>query len=151
MNADFRLAETGDTEVLIEFMRALYEHDQSPFDENTHRAALPQILGDERFGRVWLISRGAETVGYVVLCFGFSLEFGGRDALIDELFVQEDCRGRGIGRETLEFVAAECCSRGIKAVHLEVERANAAAQAVYRKSGFKDHNRYLMTRWIEED
>lgn len=150
MNANFKLAETNDTETLIPFMRALYEHEHIPFDENRHRAALSQILDDEKCGRVWLIGCEAETVGYVVVCFGFSLEFGGRDALIDELFVREEWRGRGVGRQALELVAAECRARGIAAVHLEVERANTDAQTVYRRSGFEDHNRYLMTRWLRD-
>jgi len=37
---------------------------------------------------------------------------------------------------------------GVKALHLEVERTNTAAQAFYRKIGFKDHSRYLMTKWL---
>jgi ribosomal protein S18 acetylase RimI-like enzyme len=37
----------------------------------------------------------------------------------------------------------------VRALHLEVERANTAAQGLYRKFGFADHERYLFTRWIE--
>ncbi len=149
MDVDFKRAGAGDTDALIELMRALYAYDGTEFDERTHREALPHLLGDERLGRVWLIRGGAETVGYVVLTFGFSLEFGGRDALIDELFVRAESRGSGIGKRALEFVAAECRARGIAAVHLLVERSNVVAQSVYRKSGFRDHDRNVMTRRIE--
>jgi ribosomal protein S18 acetylase RimI-like enzyme len=34
-------------------------------------------------------------------------------------------------------------------LHLEVERANTAAQGVYRRAGFKDHDRYLLTKWLD--
>jgi ribosomal protein S18 acetylase RimI-like enzyme len=37
----------------------------------------------------------------------------------------------------------------VTALHLEVERKNKAAQEFYRRIGFQDHDRYLMTRWIE--
>jgi len=37
---------------------------------------------------------------------------------------------------------------GISAVHLEVDHTNTVAQALYRKAGFVDHDRYLMTRWL---
>ena len=37
---------------------------------------------------------------------------------------------------------------GVSALHLEVERQNEAAQGFYRRLGFKDHDRYLMTRWL---
>ena len=151
MDVEFRPAGAGDTDALIEMMRALYEYDGTPFDERTHRAALSHLLDDDRCGRVWLIRDGAETVGYVVLTFGFSLEFGGRDALIDELFVRADARGRGIGRRVLEFVAEECRARNIAAVHLLVERSNTVAQAVYRKCDFRDHDRDVMTRRLPVD
>ena len=46
------------------------------------------------------------------------------------------------------FLADVCRTEGIAALHLEVERANTIAQEVYRKQGFKDHDRYLLTKWI---
>jgi len=37
---------------------------------------------------------------------------------------------------------------GRQALHLEVERTNAVGQTLYRKFGFEDHDRYLMSRRI---
>jgi ribosomal protein S18 acetylase RimI-like enzyme len=34
----------------------------------------------------------------------------------------------------------------VRALHLEVERANTEAQAFYHKAGFADHDRYLLTK-----
>jgi ribosomal protein S18 acetylase RimI-like enzyme len=48
----------------------------------------------------------------------------------------------------MRLVETACRDLGVHAVHLEVERANAAAQGLYRKFGFQDHERYLLTRWI---
>ena len=41
-----------------------------------------------------------------------------------------------------------CSERNISGLHLEVERANARAQALYRRVGFLDHDRYLLTKWL---
>ena len=103
---------------------------------------------DERLGGVWLIRSGASAVGYVVLTLGYSIEFRGRDAFLDELYLRPEARGRGAGRKALEFVEGVCRSLGVRALHLEVERANAGAQALYRKAGFVDPDRYLMTKWV---
>jgi GNAT superfamily N-acetyltransferase len=148
MEIDFRPAGPDDVAALVEMMRDFNELEHITFDEAEVRAALAQLLGDESLGRVWLLESGAEAVGYVVLTFGFSLEFRGRNAIVDEVFVREQWRGRGAGRQALEFVARFCRGRGVRALHLEVERANTAAQALYRKSGFRDHDRYLLTRWL---
>jgi GNAT superfamily N-acetyltransferase len=70
---------------------------------------------------------------------------GGRDGLLDELFVTEDQRGRGLGTRALQFAADECRRLGLRALHLEVERQNLEAQRLYRAAGFVDHDRYLMS------
>jgi ribosomal protein S18 acetylase RimI-like enzyme len=144
----FTTARSADADLLVELMRAFYEFDHIPFDERDGRAALMQLISDERLGRVYLIRSGKETVGYFVLTFGFSLEFKGRDAFVDELFLREEFRGRGIGRRALAFAEDQCRGAGVRALHLEVERANTNAQGLYRRAGFKDHDRYLMTKWI---
>lgn len=148
MNIDFRLADVDDVDLLLEFMREYYEFDHLTFDEQVARASLRKILSDDPFGRVWLIQTDGNPVGYVVLTLGFSLMFGGRDAFIDEFYIRADQRGLGIGRRSLEFVEGVCRSLGVQALHLEVERDNTNAQAVYRKFGFEDHAHYLMTKRI---
>ncbi len=141
-------AEATDIETLVVFLRDFYEHEALRFDETAARRALQQIIANPFFGRVFLLEFDGEKVGYTVLTFGFSLEFHGRDAFVDELYIGESHRGRGIGKQVLDFLAEVCRAEGIAALHLEVERANTIAQEVYRKQGFKDHDRYLLTKWL---
>src|SRR5687767_3006332 len=101
-------------------MRELYEHERMDFDERAARAALAQLLADDSHGVAHLILYGAEVAGYLVLTFGFSLEFGGRDAFVDELYVGDGFRGHGAGKAALAFAAEVCRARGIRALHLEV-------------------------------
>jgi diamine N-acetyltransferase len=89
-------------------------------------------------------------VGYLVAVWGYSLEWHGRDAFVDELFVEPGRRGRGIGSRALELAQEECRRAGIRALHLEVERPNTRAQELYRRMGFRDHDRYLMTKVLVE-
>jgi diamine N-acetyltransferase len=146
--AAFNRAGADDAPLLIEMMREFYEHEGLRFDEAGARAALAGLLGDESRGLAWLVALGGATVGYAVLTFGYSLEFKGRDAFLDELYLRESARGQGVGPLALRFLEETCRSLGVGALHLEVERANAHAQAVYRKAGFRDHDRYLMTKWL---
>ncbi len=148
MDISFRLADVADIDLLAEFMREYYEFDHLAFDERVARFALRKILSDASFGRIWLIQKAESPIGYVVLTFGFSLVYGGRDAFIDEFYIRAEHRGHGIGRRSLEFVEDACRALGVQALHLEVERDNTNAQAVYRKFGFEDHAQYLMTKWV---
>lgn len=151
MEPTFRPVEVSDFDALLPMIRALCESDGTPFDEAKVRGALARLVADESLGRVWLIESGGEAAGYVVLTFGFSLEFGGRDAFVDELYVREEFRGRGFGRRTIEVAERACRERGIRALHLEVERANTGAQRLYRRAGFCDHDRYLMTKMMNDE
>jgi ribosomal protein S18 acetylase RimI-like enzyme len=146
----FRLAQGSDADALLALMRGLYEHDRIAFDEAGARAAFSQLLADDRLGLVHLILLGGEVAGYVVLTFGFSLEFRGRDAFVDELFVKKESRGRGAGAAAVRFAEDLCRARGVRALHLEVERSNTRAQDLYRRAGFRDHDRYLLTKWVDE-
>jgi GNAT superfamily N-acetyltransferase len=132
--------------LIVGWMAQLAAQDAMRFDERVGREALERLLDSPDFGQVWLLQLDAEPAGYVVLTFGYSLEFGGRDAFVDELFVAEGMRGHGLGSHAIEFASETCRALGIRALHLEVDHDNPRAQSLYRRSGFVDHDRYLMTR-----
>jgi GNAT superfamily N-acetyltransferase len=144
----FTLATAADRDLVLALMGEFYAIEHLPFDEAVASASLEALLGDRRLGRLFLIAIGEEVVGYVALTFGFSLEFRGRFALLDEIYLREAARGRGLGRASLRFVEHVCRGEGIAAIRLEVSRANTTAQAVYRRAGYDDHARDLLTKWV---
>lgn len=147
---DFRLrdASLNDLDLLLDLMQGLYAFDHMPFDPKRARRALAGLLADSSLGRVFLVEAGGEVVGYAVLTLGYSLEFGGVYALLDELFILEAHRGRGAGRYVLELLEAFCRKMDLQALRLEVERTNRGARDLYAKMGFELHERDLMTLWI---
>ncbi len=148
MKTSIRRATSADHAALIELMARFYTEEGYAFRRRATRKALAQLMADELFGAVWAFRRQGEIVGYLVVTFGFSLEFGGRDAFVDELFVLEEYRGRGLGSRALRRAAAHCRRAGIAALHLEIEDGNDQAEALYTRKGFKLHSRRLMTRWL---
>lgn len=144
-------AQTADLDLLLTFMEEYYRFDRLPFDRNKAEAALRMLMENNALGRVWLIHAGSDPVGYLVLTLGYSLEYGGRDAFIDELYLRADYRRQGRGLEAMALVAGEAQRLGVRALHLEVERENGAAQVFHRKAGYTDHDRYLMTKLLEPD
>jgi diamine N-acetyltransferase len=134
--------------MFLSMMRALEESDPgtTAFDERRRRVIFEDFLAEPTSGRAWLIFDGEELAGYVILTLGFSFEYRGREAFIDELYLDERFRGRGIGRRTMEFVEEEARKLGVNAIHLEATRDNSAAIALYRRVGFVDHERWLLTK-----
>jgi ribosomal protein S18 acetylase RimI-like enzyme len=97
---------------------------------------------------VWVIERRSKPVGYVVVTLGYSLEYRGTTALVDELYLVPEHRGRGLGSQALRLVERVCSSSRVRTVHLEVERSNAGADALYRRLGFADRGRSLLTKTL---
>jgi GNAT superfamily N-acetyltransferase len=145
----FRLAAEADADTLLAMMREYYAYDGHAYDATRARLALLDFLREPSFGRAWLICDRNTPVGYIVLTFGYSLEYLGRDAFIDEFFLIPAYRGRGWGRATLAFIEEAARTSGVRAIHLEVVRANTTAKEVYRRSGYSDHSHHLMSKWIE--
>ena len=152
MSAAFRSASLADVPAILAHQRAYYEADGYAFDEAVARAAIEGLLGDPEHGRLWVLAEGDThdqddlIVGYLAVTFGWSLEWGGRDAFVDELYLAPSHRGDGIGRTAIALAEDACRAAGVRALHLEVERANARGRALYARTGFADTDRLLLTR-----
>ena len=146
MEATCKAAGHADMDVLLALRREFCRHLEIAFDEQRAGGALACLLNDQSLGRVWLIDSGGATVGYLVLIFSHSLEFDGRDAFVDELYIAEDHRRKGLGGLALRLVEDTCRTMGVRALHLEVNRENHRARAVYEKAGFEDRNNHLLTK-----
>jgi ribosomal protein S18 acetylase RimI-like enzyme len=143
-----RPARPDDLDALLPLLRDFCAEDGHPFDEGPARAALEGLLRDARHGRAFLIEDQGRLAGYLVVTFGYSIEFRGCDAFVDELYVIPGHRGRGLGREALRTAEACCREADARALHLEVGRDNGPAQQLYRSWGFADRSSYLMSKQL---
>jgi ribosomal protein S18 acetylase RimI-like enzyme len=109
-------------------------------------AAVEQVARGDPLVRAWVILEANETIGYVVITLGYSIEHGGRDGFIDDLYLIPKARGGGRGKRVLEFALAQAIALGIKTLHLEVEIDNERACRVYQAAGFVENNRRLMSK-----
>lgn len=120
----------SDVSILLELMRAMQEDDpwSVPFEEGRARRAVEMLMAHPEYGRVWLVHEGERAVGYAVMSFDYSLEYGGRNAYVDEIFIVKEARGQGLGERVLEFVEYAARAAGVTAIHLEVNRGNKAVE-----------------------
>lgn len=145
----WREAGTADAPRLLEMMREFYAADALSFEEARAGRALMELVGNPSLGRVWLIEIAGQPAGYIVLAFGYSLEFGGRDAFIDELYVRPGFERRGLGRATLAFVERQARSAGVQTLLLEVRTGNERARGLYERAGFVGRHNALMAKKLE--
>jgi ribosomal protein S18 acetylase RimI-like enzyme len=148
MNVLFQLLSEQELPALLEMMREFYSQQHMRFDETGAGMAIDKLLQSPGHGQVYFIFRGNELAGYFALTFCFSLEFHGRFALLDELYLREAFRRQKLGKAVVAFAEDLCRKAGIHALRLEVRRENQPAQSLYQSAGFKEDARNLMTRWL---
>jgi GNAT superfamily N-acetyltransferase len=140
-----RLATVDDIETLIPRVLALNTHESIVLEMAQLRAALGQLLSSPSLGAVFLIMRGEQPVGYALTTFAFDLEFGGREAWLTEIWIDEAERGTGAGAVTLAVLEDEMRKRDVRALHLQVRKENPAYR-LYERLGFEASPRVVMTR-----
>jgi ribosomal protein S18 acetylase RimI-like enzyme len=150
MGVRFDPAGAGDGDALVGLAQALHRDEGHPLDA-AGEAALRAIAEGETLARAWIARKDGEPVGYLVITLGYSVEYGGRDGFIDDLYLAPASRGRGLGRKLLEFALAEAAALGIRTLHLEVEPDNESAARLYRSTGFAETGRRLMRLRLRGD
>ncbi len=147
MTPQLRPATTADLPVLLPLMAEFYAHFQYAFDLTRHERVVRRFLGDPHLGSLWLIEWDAAPVGYVALPYGYTFEFGGRDGWVDELFVADAHRDRGLGGWALRELQRRAGDLGLVAIHLQTEHYNQRARKLYESLGFRNLERSTLT-WL---
>ena len=140
-----RPAGADDLPVLMDMLRRFYVEDRIPLDEPRVRRGLTQLLADASLGAALFAEAEGRRVGYLVLGWCFSVEQGGRHALIDELYLEPAARGRGLGTALLAAACDWARGQGAEVARLEVNRHNPRARALYLRHGFRDDDRDILS------
>ena len=104
---------------------------------------LREVLADPGV-RLYVLRDSGRIVGCAELCVYESLS--ARKAMVEEVVVLEEYRGRGLGRALLEHLLAEARREGPMELYLTSNQKRVAANALYRSLGFeqKSTNCYRM-------
>lgn len=147
--SNIHLAGPDDLDRLLPLVAAFHQYSGFSTTEAQRRDALDLLFSGEVQAAAWLIGPRRAPVGYIVVSFGFSIELGGRDAFIDEFYVREAVRGRGMGSQALHVLHPMLRDMGVKALHLEVSKTADAVVRFYKRAHFQPRDSYhLMTRML---
>ncbi len=140
----FKPLELSKIDTITQMMQDFYAIDNYPIDIEVSKKLFQEFITNENFGNAWLIYTNEKIVGYVILTFVFSFEYKGKIAFLDELYIKENFRGKGIGKQTIDFIKKQASNQNIKLIYLEVENHNQNAQKLYLANDFEFHNRKLL-------
>ncbi|WP_394211253.1 GNAT family N-acetyltransferase [Enterovibrio calviensis] len=136
---------------LLELSKQLHDHEALSFDVAHVTSAFNFLIAHPAHGDVFLIeldkSEEQEAIGFVVLCYSFSIELGGRIAVIDQIYLSHDWRRQGVGSYVLPNIESHAQARDCHAVILEVNIGNSGAREFYEQFDYMPRRQHcLMTK-----
>ena len=145
-----RKARIDDIPLLLDLMEEFYAEAGYKLNRLHAEQAFANLLADDRLGHVWIIDEDGGDAGYLVLTLKYAMEYGGMIGCLDDLFVKPAFRNRGLSSEALRQVRTFCKQSGTRALTVEVGRDNGPAQTVYRRTGFEEMDRQLLTLPLDD-
>ncbi len=139
-----RKASKVDLPQVLKLVCAYHEYEDIKLSDRQRETSVRSLMNDRSLGGIWLVYSDELPVGYIALCFGYSIEFSGREATVDEFYIMPEYRGKGLGTKVLEFITTEARKHDIKVLHLEVARSNKKARKLYSQAGFTTREKYVM-------
>jgi ribosomal protein S18 acetylase RimI-like enzyme len=147
MTLTARRALPADEAQFLTFCQNFHTEDGSPLDD-AGLATIARVVSGEPLAPAYMLEYQGQPAGFFVLTIGYSVENGGNDGFIDDLYLIPPLRGRGLGKRAVELAIIAARDVGIRALLLEVEANNHRAYALYEKMGFVDTKRRLLRQVI---
>lgn len=136
MSGKIRKMCARDKNAVIEMMRIFYT---SPAvftngSEEIFTSDVDACISDSPYIEGFVVEEGGEIIAYSMIAKSFSTEFGKPCVWIEDIYVKEEYRGRGIGTSILKYIES---SYPDALLRLEVEAGNERALNVYKKCGYE--------------
>ena len=138
-------ATVADVPALVGLMREFYAESGFPLPEAQAARTFERLLAVPEQGAVWLMTADGQPAGFIVLTVAFSMEYGGLRGFVDDLFVVPRFRRQGLAGAALQAVRQACADRGVRALLVETALENEQAVRVYRRAGFAETGRLLLS------
>ncbi|MEG0918024.1 MAG: GNAT family N-acetyltransferase [Myroides sp.] len=141
---NFELLAKETIPAIVNLMVDFYAIDGYPINKETTTNLFLEFVNNLEAGKCFVITYNNEICGYTILVQFFSFEMSGNVLLLDELYIDQNYQGKGIGKKAIEFIKQFSQENNYKKIVLEVEPHNLRAIQLYEKEQFKKHKRDLM-------
>ena len=133
-----RKMRSEDKKTYMEMAREFYHSDAvlHPVPDTYFERTADEALRSDVYAEIFLFECENEAAGYGLIAKTYSQEAGGMVWWIEEVYVREAFRSKGIGREFFAYLD-KVQGSAVTRMRLEVEEDNTRAVALYKKLGYK--------------
>lgn len=133
-----RKLTADDKEIYIGMAEEFYHSDAvlAPIPRTFIERTVEEALRSDTYAEIFLFEYEGEAAGYALIAKTFSQEAGGMVWWIEEVYIRELFRSKGLGREFFEYIENHM-DEGVARLRLEVEEENIRAVSLYERLGYK--------------
>lgn len=132
----FRPIKLEDQAKYLQMMKRFYSGPAALHEipEDNMKKTLQETIASSPYVKCYIFEENEVICGYGLLTMTYSNEAGGLVVWLDEIYIEDEYRGRGIGSQFIQFVFEH---HPAKRYRLEVSKENARAAKLYEKLGFQ--------------
>ncbi|MBU3076856.1 GNAT family N-acetyltransferase [Sphingomonas quercus] len=131
-----RVARPGDEAEILRMIRALAAYEREPDAVKATEASLQAAMfGPDAGVHAFIAELDGRSVGLALWFRNFSTWTGTQGLYLEDLFVDEAARGRGVGRALFRALAGEAARRGYQRIDWAVLDWNIEAMDFYTRIG----------------
>ena len=137
MTKQITLATLAELDELVHLLNVLFTQDiEFEPDYAKQRAGLEQIINNPEIGEILVMKTDGKVIGMVSLLYSISTALGGKVAILEDMVMSNDFRGKGLGKELLNEAIAYAQERGCLRLTLLTDFDNETAIRFYKNAGF---------------
>ncbi len=142
-----RPARPDEAGLVLDFIRELAVYEKLPHEIEATQAQIATSLFGEN-PRVFcdIAEWAGEPVGFAVWFYTYSTFRGRHGIWLEDLFVREAARGRGIGKALMARLARRCVDEGLVRLAWWVLNWNEPSRVFYRSLGAKAQDEWTVKR-----
>jgi GNAT superfamily N-acetyltransferase len=136
MSLTIRTAQPGEAGLVLDFIRKLADYEQRLAEVVAREAEIEDALfGANPRTFCDIAEWNGEKVGFAIWFYNFSTFWGRNGIYLEDLFVDPEHRGKGIGKALLRHLARKCRDEGLPRLQWWVINWNAPSIAFYKSLG----------------
>lgn len=130
-----REAKIEDSELIIDFIHKLAIYENLEHEMKVTKELIEKWIFKEKKGEVLFIIEKDKEVGFVLYFYNFSTFVGKPGIYIEDIFILEEYRGNGYGKEVFKYLAKKSVKEGYGRIEWTCLDWNKTAINFYEKMG----------------
>jgi GNAT superfamily N-acetyltransferase len=144
-----RRATIADIEAMTGLLYQLFSIEEDfTFNAENQKKGLALLIKATDTAVVLVAELDGKVIGMLTAQTNISTAEGGIAAVLEDMVIEKELRGKGIGKQLMQAMKQWAIEKGIKRLQLLADKTNTPALAYYNKLGWKETKMFCLRKYI---